>query len=142
MGTSIKLHDTQSGYRYYPVHQELFHKLKKSNYDFEIEVLVQAIWMGLSIRELLIGVYYPPAHERVSHFKAGLDNYRLSKLHSFLVFLRLLNPKLWQRKSVLHTSIQEERKGANFMGVLLKILGKKISFFIMFFPLSYFFYHR
>jgi uncharacterized protein (DUF2062 family) len=37
-----------------------------------------------------VGVYYPPAGERVSHFRLIMDNLRLSRTHAMLVLRRLL----------------------------------------------------
>ena len=84
------LADTQSGMRLYPVAEMLALDLSHSCYDFEIEVLVKSIWRGLDARSVPVSVHYPTADERVSHFKAGLDNWRLTKLHTKLVCRRLL----------------------------------------------------
>lgn len=86
------LHDTQSGFRAYPV-SILNLDLKQSRYDFEIEVIIKHIWAKGKVVGLPIDVYYPPKGTRVSHFDKVEDNIRLSKLHSKLVgqnILRLL----------------------------------------------------
>lgn len=84
------LDDTQSGMRLYPVKQLLELDLTRKRYDFEIEVLVKCAWAGLDIRGVPVTVHYPPATERVSHFDKLKDNWRLTRLHSSLVFRRLL----------------------------------------------------
>ena len=93
--TGLRLDDTQSGFRSYPV-SILDLPIEKRRYDFEIEVLVRHVWNGGCIEEVAIDVHYPKAGERVSHFDAVKDNLRLSRLHSRLFFkniLRLLGIK-------------------------------------------------
>ncbi|CAG36581.1 DUF2062 domain-containing protein [Desulfotalea psychrophila] len=85
-----ELADTQSGMRLYPVEEILALDLPHCCYDFEIEVLVKSVWSGLEVRDVPVSVHYPPADERVSHFRKGLDNWRLTKLHTTLVCRRLL----------------------------------------------------
>ncbi|WP_163335668.1 DUF2062 domain-containing protein [Desulfopila sp. IMCC35008] len=84
------LSDTQSGMRLYPVKQMCGLKLTRSRYDFEIEVLVKAVWGGVDVRSVDVSVHYPPAAERVSHFHKFIDNVRLSLLHTGLISRRLL----------------------------------------------------
>lgn len=86
----VDLEDTQSGMRLYPVQELLALDLKKSRYDFEIEILVKAIWARVDARSVSVSVHYPPANERVSHFDKVVDNFRLTKLHTTLVLRRLL----------------------------------------------------
>jgi len=78
-GEAIK--DTQSGFRAYPIVVLERLKLRERRFAFEVEVLVKAAWAGVSIREVAISVYYPPARERVSHFKRFLDNAQISWLN-------------------------------------------------------------
>lgn len=85
-----ELSDTQSGMRLYPVREILALKLSRSRYDFEIEVLVKAVWAGLDVRSRQVSVHYPPGNERISHFNKLVDNWRLTKLHSSLFLRRLL----------------------------------------------------
>lgn len=87
--TGLRLDDTQSGFRSYPV-SILDLPIEKRRYDFEIEVLVRHVWSGGCVEEVGIEVYYPKPEERVSHFDAVKDNVRLSKLHSALFFKNLL----------------------------------------------------
>ena len=85
--TGLRLDDTQSGFRSYPV-GVLNLPLKKQHYDFEIEVLVRHVWGGGCVEEVDIDVYYPEPEERVSHFDKFKDNVRLSLLHASLVLRR------------------------------------------------------
>ena len=68
--TGLKLEDTQSGYRLYPLRkinvQRFYYTAK---YEFELEALVFAVWGGTTVRNIPIHVYYPPREERISHFR-------------------------------------------------------------------------
>lgn len=88
--TGLSLSDTQSGFRAYPVELITQLPLHSSHYDFEIEVLVRAVWAGLSVNSIDISVLYPPKEERVSSFDKRTDNVRLSRLHARLVGRRLV----------------------------------------------------
>ena len=89
--TGVKLQDTQSGYRLYPLHkinvQRFYYTAK---YEFELEALVFAVWGGTTVRNIPIHVYYPPQEERVSHFRPFRDFTRISILNTFLVFITFL----------------------------------------------------
>jgi glycosyltransferase involved in cell wall biosynthesis len=88
--THIKLPDTQSGYRLYPVQRIGRKRYFTRKYEFEIEVLVRAAWAGVPVRAVPVSVYYPPAHERVSHFRPFKDFTRISILNTVLVTIALL----------------------------------------------------
>ena len=89
--TGLKLEDTQSGYRLYPLHkinvQRFYYTAK---YEFELEALVFAAWGGTTVRNIPIHVYYPPQEERVSHFRPFRDFTRISILNTLLVFITFL----------------------------------------------------
>ncbi|BDU75694.1 glycosyltransferase family 2 protein [Mesoterricola sediminis] len=84
-----RLGDTQSGFRAYPVAFLVRTPFLTRRYTFEVEVLVKAAWAGLPIRDVPVRVIYPPAGERISHFRAFRDNARLTALHTWLVTCRL-----------------------------------------------------
>lgn len=95
--TGLAINDSQSGFRGYP----LFH-IQNTNfftkkYDFEIEILIRLLWKGISIKEIDISVFYPPAEKRISHFNKFTDNARISLLNVILVAISLfrsgLSPK-------------------------------------------------
>lgn len=90
METGASLHDTQSGFRAYPV--RLISRLPLSGryYDFEIEVLTRALWAGLPIEEVPVRVHYPPPEKRITHFRPFWDNARISLMHTRLVGRRLV----------------------------------------------------
>jgi glycosyltransferase involved in cell wall biosynthesis len=102
--TGITLPDTQSGYRLYPIGAMKNMLFITKKYEFEIETIVKAAWKGIDVIAVPIKVYYPPAEERVSHFRPLKDFTRISILNTFLVlwtfayikprnFLRLLQKK-------------------------------------------------
>jgi glycosyltransferase involved in cell wall biosynthesis len=83
--TGISTGDTQSGFRVYPVKHLKALFLSSKAYDWEVEVLVRAVWAGLVVRSVPIRVFYAPKGVRVSHFRPFGDNLRLSLLHCRLI---------------------------------------------------------
>jgi len=104
--TGKKLKDTQSGYRLYPIRALQGIRLFTGKYEFELEILVKAVWKGIRVQEVPIDVYYPPEEERVSHFRPLWDFLRISVLHTLLVLLGLFyyRPRMailkYQKKSL------------------------------------------
>lgn len=88
--TGIKLPDTQSGYRLYPLKTMASLKYFTSKFEFEIEAPVRAAWKGIKVVSGPVSVYYPPPEERVSHFRPFKDFVRISILNTFLTFYALL----------------------------------------------------
>lgn len=88
--TGIKLPDTQSGYRLYPIKALSGIRFYTRKFEFEIEVLVRAAWKGIPVKSIPVQVYYAPAEERVSHFRPFTDFFRVSILNTILVLLAFL----------------------------------------------------
>ena len=86
--TGIKLDDTQSGFRLYPL-RLLPKRFFTNKFEFEIEVIVRAAWKGIVVKNIPIQVLYDPA-ERVSHFRPFQDFTRISILNTVLVTNALL----------------------------------------------------
>jgi len=88
--TNIKLPDTQSGFRLYPI--KLYKKTKffTRKYEFEIEVLVRSAWSNIKVIPIPIRVYYPPEEERITHFRPMPDFTRISILNTILVLITFL----------------------------------------------------
>lgn len=82
--------DTQSGYRLYPLHKLRGMGLLTSRYEAELELMVFASWHGVPLRSIPISVYYPPRHERVSHFRPVPDFTRIFLLNTVLCMLALV----------------------------------------------------
>lgn len=88
--SGVWLDDCQSGFRAYPVEQISRIRCIGSRFDFEAEILARAVWAGLPLRSVPIGVHYPEPHLRVSRFRPFVDNLRLTRIHTRLVMRRLL----------------------------------------------------
>ena len=85
--TGIRLEDTQSGYRLYPL-KKIPEKYYTPKFEFEIEVIVRSAWKGILVKNVPINVLYDPA-ERVSHFRPFKDFTRISILNTILVIITL-----------------------------------------------------
>lgn len=90
--TGLRLPDTQSGYRCYPLAPILDLHLALTGYDFEVEVLVRAAWTGVPVRSVPISVRYFRGAERVSHFRPVRDFLRIGWLNTRLVTARICLP--------------------------------------------------
>lgn len=86
--TGIRLEDTQSGYRLYPLHK-IPEKYFTPKFEFEIEIIVRTAWRHVPVKNVPIKVLYDPA-ERVSHFRPFKDFTRISILNTILVIITLL----------------------------------------------------
>ena len=86
--TGIRLEDTQSGYRLYPLHK-IPKKYFTPKFEFEIEIIVRTAWKHIPVKNVPIKVLYDPA-ERVSHFRPFKDFTRISILNTILVTITLL----------------------------------------------------
>lgn len=86
--TGIKLEDTQSGYRLYPLHK-IPRKYFTPKFEFEIEIIVRTAWRHIPVKNVQVKVLYDPA-ERVSHFRPFKDFTRISILNTILVAITLV----------------------------------------------------
>lgn len=130
--TGIKLEDTQSGYRLYP----LLHLPKKyftNKFEFEIEVIVRAAWKGTEVKNIPVKILYDP-EERVTHFRPFKDFTRISILNTILVIITLLyiKPRDFFRnfqKKKIKQFIKEEILQSNDSN-LIKSLSIALGVFI------------
>ncbi len=125
--TLQELNDTQSGFRLYPLEKLKGIRLFTGKYEFELEIIVRAAWRGIRVFNIPIKVYYPPAGERISHFKPLRDFTRISLLNTLLVLGALLwyYPKLliksltlknirdFFRKNVTHSGESDQKIAAS-----------------------------
>ena len=86
------LSDSQSGFRVYPLPETLHLGTKAKRYQFEVEVLVRAVWCGIPIIEAPVRALYGPLEERVSHFRPWLDFWRNTRTFARLIATRILIP--------------------------------------------------
>lgn len=84
METGIRLTDTQSGFRLYPLQELAKWDLHTDLYVLEIEVIVKADWNGTEVRNIPIRVLYDP-DERVSHFRPFTDVMLIIKYRCYTV---------------------------------------------------------
>ncbi len=103
--TGRSVEDTQSGFRAYPVSVIKAIRLYEKHYSFEVEILVKAIWAGITVREIDVNVYYPPEDKRVSHFLKFRDNLRISLLNTRLTMRSILP---WPHKKILFDEQKEK----------------------------------
>ncbi len=87
--TGMKLPDTQTGYRAYPLKQLASMRLFTTKFELEIEVIVRLAWRYVPFEIVPIEAIYDP-DERVTHFRPGRDFFRISILNTVLVILTLL----------------------------------------------------
>lgn len=85
--TGIKLPDTQSGYRLYPIRKMQKINFFCSRFEFEIEVIVKAAWRGTPVLSMPVKIFYAKGADRVSHFRPTKDFMRISVLNTYLVIL-------------------------------------------------------
>ncbi len=86
--TGIKLSDTQSGFRLYPVGKYKGMNFYTGKFEFEIEVMVRSAWKGINVITEPVKVYY--GHDRVSHFRPGPDVFRITMLNTLFVLISFL----------------------------------------------------
>ena len=88
--TGMKLDDTQSGFRLYPLRHIGSMNYYTARFEFELEILVFAAWKGHAVKNIPVRVYYPPGEERISHFRPVRDFTRISVLNTLLVLIAFL----------------------------------------------------
>jgi uncharacterized protein (DUF2062 family) len=82
--------DSQTGFRAYPLKRVTELRVKTRRYDFEVEVLVKGLWVGMPVREIPIEVDYVPGSK--SHFRPLVDFMRVFSLICALLAKRLCIP--------------------------------------------------
>jgi len=85
--TSQKLPDTQSGFRLYPLNKIKKIHLFSYRYETGLEILVRCAWNFIPVKTVPISVYYPPEDQRISHFRPGIDFFRISILNTIFTLL-------------------------------------------------------
>lgn len=87
--TGLRMPDTQSGYRLYPLDRLEKIKFFTNRFEFEVEVLVRAAWKEVPVTSVVVSVHYPPKEQRVTHFRPFTDFARISLLNTLLVLAGL-----------------------------------------------------
>jgi len=93
--TGIKLPDTQTGFRLYPLDPILKKKYLTKRFGFEVESIVKLAWSGVQFIPIKISVDYPD--DRITHFKPFKDFTLISFLNTYLVTLAICYyiPRRW-----------------------------------------------
>lgn len=87
--TGIRLQDTQSGFRLYPLFAMKDLNFYTNKFEFEIEVMVKAAWSGIEVKNIPIQVHYE-LENRVTHFRPFMDFTRIAILNTWLVIITFL----------------------------------------------------
>ncbi|WP_179345201.1 DUF2062 domain-containing protein [Winogradskyella ursingii] len=99
--TGLRLNDSQSGFRLYPIKSMDFIKFMKSTkkFEFEIEAIVKSFWAGVEVFHVPIDILYDP-EERVSHFRPFMDIARMVVVYTWFLLVRLfyITPRNFFRK--------------------------------------------
>ena len=95
----VRLADSQSGFRIYPLPEVLSLGVHAGRYQFEIEVLAKAAWQAMPILEVPVKVSYAPGACRISHFDPWKDFLRNSQTFCRLIVRRVFTPRLWRVSS-------------------------------------------
>ena len=85
--TGVRLPDTQTGYRLYPLQALPSLNLLSARYEAELTLLVFSAWKGLKLQAVPVKVAYP--EDRVSHFRPGADFMRITLLNTLLLLIAL-----------------------------------------------------
>lgn len=88
--TGRRISDTQTGFRAYPLYKTGRMRLFSSRYEGELEFIIRIAWKNIRFYSIPIDVYYPPANERVTHFRKGIDFTRISVLNTIMCFVSIL----------------------------------------------------
>jgi len=97
--TGIRLQDTQSGFRLYPLFAMENMKFYTKKFEFEIEAIVKAAWSGIDVKNVPVQIHYEMKN-RVSHFRPFKDFTRISILNTWFVLVTFLyiKPRNFFRK--------------------------------------------
>lgn len=87
--TGLRVADSQSGFRAYPLADTVRLKPWGRRYEFEADILLRASWAGIPVHTVPIHVLYPV--DRVTHFRLVVDNIRIVALNT-LACLRMPLP--------------------------------------------------
>ena len=88
--TTCRLKDTQNGFRLYPLSAMKGLRPLTSRYEAELEMLVRSVWKGLRVVAVPTRIYYPPENERITHFRPGIDFFRISLLNTALTLMAIV----------------------------------------------------
>lgn len=110
---SLQVQDSLCGFRLYPlaeIDRIADHYYLGSRMDFDTEILVKAVWLGVAVKFIPTKVIYPEAN--ISHFRYLRDNLALIKLHTRLMLGMLLRwPLIIYRRLSNKGSVRGQQNG-------------------------------
>lgn len=149
---TLQSRDAMCGYRLYPIAPTLA-ITKRYNIgkrmDFDTEIMVRLIWQGTPVFMIPTKVTYPK--DGLSNFRMWRDNYQISCTHTRLIFGMLIRiPKIIKQKCQQKQTLKQEPHwskikelgsllGLKLMLMLYKILGKRLMYFLLYLPVTYFY---
>lgn len=83
--TGVRLPDTQCGFRCYPVVLAQRLATRSGRYAFELEFLVRASWIGITLVSVPVACSYRPEQIRQSHFRPVRDLAHITVMNIGLV---------------------------------------------------------
>jgi glycosyltransferase involved in cell wall biosynthesis len=95
-----RISDSQSGFRLYPLPETLRLGTSPKRFEFEVEILVRAVWSGIPILEVPVQAIYGPAEDRVTHFRPWMDFWRNTKTFTRLVAERIFVSSKWRKRKL------------------------------------------
>ena len=96
--SGVRLPDTQTGFRLYPLQDLPPLWVMSSRYEAELSLLMFSAWRGVKLVPVQVRVNYP--RDRVSHFRPVRDFLRITLLNTFFLFVAILYgyPRILLRK--------------------------------------------
>jgi predicted LPLAT superfamily acyltransferase len=151
---SFRITDSMCGFRIYPIHEtlELYdQRAIGKRMDFDTEIMVRLFWAGTPVLMSPVHVSYPEGN--LSNFDVLADNWRITKMHTKLVFGMLGNlPKILANrpcyknlnltiKATPWASVGERGSlaGLYFLATCYRLLGKRACM-ILGSPIIFFLY--
>lgn len=141
---SLHINDAMLGYRLYPIPPLLRVMAEEPvgrRMDFDIDILVRMAWRGIRIVNIPVRVVYPEGN--TSNFHYLRDNWRITKLHTRLVFGMLRrSPLLLRRRGSTHWAQLGERGallGLRIAAAVYRHLGQRACLALLFPVALYFF---
>ncbi len=141
--------DTMCGLRLYPLARvsklQAAHRLGR-RMDFDIEIFVRMIWDGVAVAFVPVRVAYPPGNH--SNFDLVRDNWRISMMHTKLVFAMLLHlPAILRNRRrpidvPRHWASLSERGaywGLSFLALMYRVTGR-YGCMVAVFPIALYFH--
>jgi hypothetical protein len=84
--------DPLCGFRLYPLGPAIATRTPGDRMDFDPEIVVRLSWMGLSFVHVPTKVrYFSAAEGGVSHWRAFEDNWLIGKMHTRLMWRRMMH---------------------------------------------------